>query len=48
MVALVGPKDAKYTCDKPEAEWRSYKKGAKYPLQVRMVTGGADCGSLKP
>lgn len=48
LVALAGPENARYSCDKPEAEWRSYKKGSKYPLKVRVMTGGADCGSLKP
>lgn len=48
IVALGGPQNAKFKCDKPEAEWRSYKQGAKYPLQVRVMTGGADCASLKP
>ena len=47
IVALAGP-ETKYTCDKPEDQWRAFKVGKKYPLQVRMVTGGADCGSLKP
>jgi hypothetical protein len=48
IVQLGGPENAQFTCDKPEAEWRSYKKGSKYPLQVRVMTGGADCASLKP
>ncbi len=48
IVTLTGPENAKYTCDKPEAEWKAFKKGAKLPLQVRMLTGGADCASLKP
>ncbi|MBS1150165.1 MAG: hypothetical protein H6Q89_1863 [Myxococcaceae bacterium] len=48
VVALGGPKDAKFKCDKPESEWRQYKQGGKYPLQVRVLTGGADCSSLKP
>ncbi len=48
IVALGGPQNAKFNCDKPEAEWRAYKKGGKYPLQVRVLTGGADCSSLKP
>lgn len=47
LVALKGPKDT-YSCDKPESEWRSFQVGKKYPLNVRVVTGGADCDSLKP
>ncbi len=48
LVALTDSENKKHTCDKPEAEWKSYKVGSKYPLQVRMMTGGADCSSLKP
>ena len=48
IVTLGGPENAKFKCDKPEAEWRSYKKGSKYALKVRVMTGGADCSSLKP
>ncbi len=48
LVQLGGPDDAKFKCDKPEAEWLLFKKGGKYPLQVHMLTGSADCSSLKP
>jgi hypothetical protein len=37
-----------YTCDKPQAQWRSLVEGATYPMKVRVVGGGADCASLTP
>ena len=48
LVGLSGPKNERYSCDKPQAEWRSFEQGRSYPLKVRMMTGGADCDSLKP
>jgi predicted RNA-binding Zn-ribbon protein involved in translation (DUF1610 family) len=48
LVVLGGPEKARYECGKPEAEWRTYPVGKSYPLKVRVMTGGADCDSLKP
>ncbi len=48
LVRLGGPEKAHYECNKSEAEWRSYPVGKSYPIRVRLMTGGADCDSLKP
>jgi hypothetical protein len=37
-----------HKCEKPEGQWLQYVAGQRYPVQVRVLTGGIDCDSLKP
>lgn len=48
-VDFKGDKDAKYTCDFPQAQWETIKLESVWTVQVRVVdANAADCGSLKP
>ncbi len=37
-----------YQCDTSETDWRGLADGKSYPMKVRVMTSGADCGSLHP
>jgi hypothetical protein len=48
LVTLVDTQGRHYQCDKPEGQWLQYIVGRSYAIDVRVITGGLDCGSLKP
>ncbi len=36
------------TCELPEARWKAMAKGSRWEGEVRVLTGGLDCGELEP
>lgn len=37
-----------HTCTLPESRWKSMAVGSRWKGEVRVMTGGLDCGELKP
>ncbi len=48
VVELDSSEGKHYSCDKAENEWRALAEGKSFPMKVRVMTDGADCGSLHP
>ena len=46
-VSFTGKPDEKYTCDFPEAVWRTYGDDTQWKGEVGMLTSVLDCASLK-
>lgn len=46
-VKLSGPKREDWSCDVSQAAWQALPEGKQVNVQVRVVTGGVDCSSLK-
>lgn len=47
-VRLKDPQGEQQNCDLPEDRWRAMAEGSRWAGEVRVLTGGLDCGELKP
>lgn len=47
-VLFKDPQGDRQTCDLPEDRWKSMADGSRWAARVRVMTGGLDCGELKP
>jgi hypothetical protein len=47
-VKLTSSEQRPYSCDFPESRWQQLVEGKSYPMKVRVMTGGADCDTLRP
>jgi hypothetical protein len=45
-VKFTGPKGEDWSCDYGEGQWQSLKEGTTLDVQVRVIGGGLDCGSV--
>jgi len=48
LVKLSSTDGKSYECEKPQGQWHAFVVGKTYPMKIRMIGGGADCGTLNP
>ena len=46
--ALVDSGGKDHACELDAARWQALREGGRYPVEVRVMTGGVVCDSLKP